>query len=536
LEHLLNGYDPQLKNLLIEGLTFGFQIPYMGPQITTVSKNHFSSQQLETVVSDKIRTELSLDRISGPFHKHPFKYFHVSPLGVVPKKDPGQFRLIHDLSHGGQLSVNHHIAKEDTSVIYETLDIVIEHILICGKGALISKADIENAFRILPIHPNSYNLLGFQWKDMFYYDRCLPMGCSISCRVFESFSNSLQWILQHKLHVEHMSHILDDFIFIGPPADNQCRINLLSFFSLAERLGIPIKHSKTVFPTTVAVVHGIELDTVKMIALLPQDKLDKMRQQLSVLIHRKKATLREIQSIVGLLNFACKVITPGRPFLRRLINLTVGVQNPHHHIRITAEARADILAWLDFLMAHNGVSMLVKYSWVSSDKINLYTDAAASDGYAAILGSHWVQGQWLGDWKKLNITALELFPIVAAVITWPLTLQNHCVVFNCDNISIVHVINAQTSKEPAVMFLLRKLVLCCMTHNIMFKAHHIVGTHNIIADKLSRSQVFQARLMAPWLDREPTPLPMVINPDVILLKKSWLRRSHPHLESATDKP
>jgi hypothetical protein len=46
----------------------------------------------------------------------------------------------------------------------------------------LSKCDIEDAFRIIPIHPSDYYLLGFTWNNYFYFDRCLPMGASSSCQ------------------------------------------------------------------------------------------------------------------------------------------------------------------------------------------------------------------------------------------------------------------------------------------------------------------------------------------------------------------
>ena len=46
---------------------------------------------------------------------------------------------------------------------------------------------------------------------------------------------------------------------------------------------------------------------------------------------REKVTLRKLQALVGFLNFACSVIVPSRPVLRRLIDLTRGVPKPHNH-------------------------------------------------------------------------------------------------------------------------------------------------------------------------------------------------------------
>ena len=53
-----------------------------------------------------------------------------------------------------------------------------------------------------------------------------------------------------------MPHILDYFIFVGPSGSNECRLALLNkFLAVSEHLNIPIKHSKTALPTTLATVH-----------------------------------------------------------------------------------------------------------------------------------------------------------------------------------------------------------------------------------------------------------------------------------------
>lgn len=46
---------------------------------------------------------------------------------------------------------------------------------------------------------------------------------------------------------------------------------------------------------------------------------------------------QEIQSLMGLLIFACMAVVPGRAFLCRLIDLTTGVQKPHFLIRLPKE-------------------------------------------------------------------------------------------------------------------------------------------------------------------------------------------------------
>ena len=124
------------------------------------------------------------------------------------------------------------------------------------------------------------------------------------------------------------------------------------------------------------------------------------------MLKHKKAFLREIQSIVGLLNFACSLITPGRPFLRRLIDLTIGVCSPYQKIRLTKEVKADLAVWQSFLAEFNGKSFFLDDQWYNSEHLKLFTDSAGSCGFGAIFGSKWCYGAWPADWFSYNIAVL----------------------------------------------------------------------------------------------------------------------------------
>lgn len=87
---------------------------------------------------------------------------------------------------------------------------------------------------------------------------------------------------------------------------------------------------------------GIEFDTINMVMRLPQDKLDNLKQTIHLFLQRKKVTLKSVQSLIGLLNFACETVTPGRAFCRRLIDATVGVKKQRHKVRITQDIKSDL--------------------------------------------------------------------------------------------------------------------------------------------------------------------------------------------------
>lgn len=355
-----------------------------------------------------------------------------APLLVLYPKKIDEFRLIHHLSYPDGASINEFIPDELCSVSYATVDDAIKQIKKLGKNCLLAKTDIASAFRILSVHPDDHELLGIQFKGAFYYDRCLPMGCSISCSLFETFSTALQWIACTKFGVPNMLHILDDFLFLGPPDSPICNLSLHQFMSMCAVLGVPIKGKKTEGPSTTLVFLGIELDTVNMEARLPEEKIVKIQNALHSAKRRKKMTLRELQSLIGLLNFACCVVVPGRAFLRRLIALTRGVSKPHFRIRMNSQARLDLNAWCEFIDNFNGKSMFINDDWQNSHKLKLYTDAARKFGYGAIFGTKWFYGTWedIGLQQDYNITFKELFPIVIAVETWGQALANKSILFH----------------------------------------------------------------------------------------------------------
>ena len=96
-------------------------------------------------------------------------------------------------------SVNDGIIDESKTVNYASIDDAIAKLKTNGNGAVMSKTDIDSAFRLIPVIPDDYPLLGMKFNHRYYYDKCLPMGCSSSCHIFERFSTALEWIATHKM-------------------------------------------------------------------------------------------------------------------------------------------------------------------------------------------------------------------------------------------------------------------------------------------------------------------------------------------------
>ena len=93
LKKWLQGYDTAEQSFLINGFQNGFDIGFQQSVSNISVPNHSSANYHPGIVNDYITAELRANRIEGPHTEIPFPTFQISPLGVVPKKTPGNFVL-----------------------------------------------------------------------------------------------------------------------------------------------------------------------------------------------------------------------------------------------------------------------------------------------------------------------------------------------------------------------------------------------------------------------------------------------------------
>ena len=136
-----------------------------------------------TLYQRNFKKEIDAGRIVGHFRTHPFPVFRTSPIGLVPKKTPNEFRLIHHLSYPKGLSVNDSIPEDCSSVHYPTISDAVDTLKNLGAGCYMAETDIKSAFRKIPVHALDYPLLGIKWEDHYYFDRCLAMGLKSSAKL-----------------------------------------------------------------------------------------------------------------------------------------------------------------------------------------------------------------------------------------------------------------------------------------------------------------------------------------------------------------
>lgn len=136
LKRLLLGY--QDKKYLIDGFECGFLLGYVGPRNTMVATNLKSCRDHPEIVQSKITAEINANRVKGPFKEIPFPNMKISPIGIVPKKVPGQYRLIHHMSCPEGSSVNDFIDPTLASVKYASFDDAVKILVKLGPYTQMS--------------------------------------------------------------------------------------------------------------------------------------------------------------------------------------------------------------------------------------------------------------------------------------------------------------------------------------------------------------------------------------------------------------
>ena len=507
-------YDTAASRFLVDGFQRGFSIGHAG-NLNSVIPEFTPKEHEKDIIQEKIDKELALGRVGGPFNAPPFDNFKISPIFLRPKAVPGQYRMILDLSYPkNEESINANIPTQWRSVIYSSVRDAVK-IIASKPGCFSSKIDVKDAFRLIPIKPDEFNKLCFMHDGRFYYEKVLPQGCGSSCYLFDKFSSALKHIFTFFAPDCGVVHYLDDFLLIADSEELCLRYQKL-FITICNALGVPLAPHKISKPSHATIFLGIKLDSIAQCASLPKEKISQYKIDIYAIRNRKFLTVKMLQSIIGKLSFAASVV-PGRPFIRRLINLLPKSLNTRF-IYLNKAAKRDLEMWLSFLDNYNGITFFRSLNIIQGSAYNLYSDASKK-GFGATSGPQWIQAAYPAEWGELHISILEFYPILVLIHMFGKYYANSVVIFHCDNEGVCFILNNCTTKDPIILYFLRQLILLLIEHNIDLRTVHIPGKTNILSDRISRFQVTDGLLREYNMNLMQTPIPKQLLPSHSILKK-----------------
>lgn len=269
---------------------------------------------------------------------------------------------------------------------------------------------------------------------------------------------------------------LDD-VLTGGPTEYDCNQSLKVYLQLCSDIGFPISEEKTEEASQHMVFLGLLLNTNTNTISIPLEKRDAALTQIDNILRAKKITMHHLQCLTGLLNFLARAIIPGRTFTRRLYDRMTGLKQ-HHHLRVDAELRADLLTWKEFLRLDLSLCrpfMDLSHTLIA-DELDLYTDACKSTELAAfglVYKDKWTYGkfpEWVALTESVTIQTLEMFAVMTAVVMFSQELANRRVILFCDNQPVVAMINNGTSRCKTCMKFICIIIKYSMLHNARFFA------------------------------------------------------------------
>ena len=171
-----------------------------------------------------------------------------------------------------------------------------------------------------------------------------------------------------------------------------CERNKVTILDSCHELGALVLDDKVKGPSACLVVLGIEVDNVHRVIHLPDAKVREYQQAINEWKAHRAVTLRDIDSLLGKLFFASRMVQQGRTFLRRLVDL-------HSRVSRTIRTfRVDDGAYGDILVAAFSIQMELSVSYPSNE-----LDVCGGTGL--IYGRVWC----LRVWSRLRHCVVQRF-------------------------------------------------------------------------------------------------------------------------------
>ena len=472
---------------IVEYLEFGWPIGIdRDAPLKSDSNNHASAIRYPADVEHYVVTELSHKALLGPFAGPPATSCHYSPLMSRPKKGSLFRRVIIDLSWPRGLSVNDAISKTNyidgpLTISLPTHDDMERAVIRAGRGAFLYKTDLSRGYRQLRIDPIDWPYLSFQHKGAHFMDICPPFGLRSSAMAMQRVSQAIVYLHGRRGFLSRA--YIDDFGGVeGSHARDDDALSELQ--GIMGTLGVQQAEHKICLPAQVMIWLGIRFDSLAMSMEIPRDKMEEIMVSLEAWSGKIRATRKEIQSLLGLLNFVASVAPPARLFTNRMLDdlretPPVGATSLSHQFKL------DVRFFQELLPIFNGRKIMAKQLLPYQHQVEL--DACLT-GCGAIAGDQFYANPFPPGVVEAGhtIAHLELLNIVVAVKVWRERWAGWVVQIFCDNMNSVHVLQSGRSRDLFMRECAKEIFLHTAACDIELQICHRPGVSMIWADALSR--------------------------------------------------
>ena len=275
----------------------------------SVKVNHKGALEFPDAINLYLATEHSNNMLLVPFFTNLFPdRMTSSPLNLVPKQDSDEHQVILNMSFPSGHSVSDGIDKDQylgvsIDLMYPTIDSFTTMVKAVGPGALMYKRDMHRAYHQI-------------WTDPFYFDTVFVMGCTSSMYICQHVTSTIAHI--HNSWGALCTNYLDDFIGVAPPDKAERDLRKLGW--LLQDIGVWESEHKACPASSLMVMLGIMFNTIDMTISIAPEQVDEIQAELDTWCNRAKMSHKQLEFLIGKLQFASQVIRVGCMFLVHLLD------------------------------------------------------------------------------------------------------------------------------------------------------------------------------------------------------------------------
>ena len=388
---------------------------------------------------------------------------------------------------------------------------VSDAIALLKRGWWMARIDLEKFFNQILLHISDWKYLGVNLDELAKLigelDHWRAQGIDVSEAIdlvsayaqfgvasFPALANALMAATAAILrHAGIPNCFLTDDVFVCGATEEACQQHLDKALSIIASLGWRYQPTKIIPPSQCMVFLGILIDTVKCRLSIPANKLEQYAASVQAVIDAEadnKLRYKDLESLVGKLNWVSEVTIAGRARVRRLsacLWMRKSSRRTYALAHLSTGAKADLQWWRDYLARPDVASRWVPF-WTTNVPLHCstFSDAAGDVGYSLVMDGTVYQGLWSDDAALKSSGYKELIPLLLAVQQLGPEAEGRVVIMTTDNLGNVFAINKGSCKSDASYELLCRIFEIAAQKKIYLVADWVPREHNIFQDAVSR--------------------------------------------------
>ena len=497
----------------------------------SMMKNANSASTHGAMFTETLENWIQEGFVAGPFLSPPLPEFRANSLMAIEQKD--KVRPVLNMSYPEGSSFNDNLDVDVLpKVKMSSARQFGQSVLRAGKGALMSKMDMRDAYKHVPAKVEDFRLQGMQWLGAYFVDTQQIFGQASAVPNFDGFAETTLDITlaECKIPKDLVHRILDDVANVVPAGSEWGQEFVQKYKENCEDFNIrlasdcPLKE-KAFKHSTRGTVMGIQFDTMRLAWRIADTKAAEILRDIHVLIHGGHTDLKQLETAAGRLSNFGQMCPFLKAFKRPLNNLLAAFKDDYNILLpVSDELIDDLRVWaaaVSFANSWSPISLEIEFPPLNA--LEFVSDAAGGlgnedwVGVASLgltpSGDFWFlcKGEWpqsiiTGQDEKgadfaSKMTTLELVGLFLPLLAAPKLVQGRNIVLGVDNVSVVFGWENRSVKgDLTASALIRALHLVSCFLECRIFVHHVLrrsSTASMLADSLTRAST--ARDISPEL-------------------------------------